>query len=512
METLGSLNDLLYGKFQKDRIVSCGIKDNSVELFLQLEDGTIVSEFKPLRYWLCSYIPLDPYFTRLEGNLYYKWIKKYESKQDYIVDLKGFWKEDTSRVYDDKQAAQTLYGFTMFKGMKLEEISVLSFDIETDGLVKNQNSTVYLISSTYRDIHGEETRLWDFKDYKTPGDMILNWCEWVREKNPSIMLGHNILSYDLPYMEHVASLHNCYLDLGRDGSRMVINKYESKFRKDGNEDFKYYDVEVYGRELVDTFFLSYKYDVGRKYVSNGLKQIIKQEGLEDPNRTFYDAGQIRNKYNDPVEWEKIKLYAIDDAKDALKLFYLMIPSFFYMTRNLTCSLQATINKASGSQLNGILVRSYLQHGHSFPKANKAVAFEGAISFGIPGVYRNVLKADCIAMYPSIIRQHRIYDEAKDPYGHFYAMVDSFTIKRFEEKRLAKETGDKYYRDLEQSSKIFINSCYGLLGATGLHFNAPPLAALVTKYGREIISSVVKWSTSNGVEHYNEYRKLDVEKL
>jgi DNA polymerase-2 len=130
-----------------------------------------------------------------------------------------------------------------------------------------------------------------------------------------------------------------------------------------------------------------------------------------------------------------------------------------------------------------------------------VGYVGAISFGIPGRYKNVYKLDVASLYPSIIRQYKIYSKDKDPKANFLNIVETLTIQRLQNKRLAKETGDQYYKDLESSQKITINSAYGFLGATGLNYNYPEGAAKVTEYGREILNKAVLAATGKKAEDY-----------
>jgi DNA polymerase elongation subunit (family B) len=243
-------------------------------------------------------------------------------------------------------------------------------------------------------------------------------------------------------------------------------------------------------------FLSIKYDIGRKYESYGLKNIIKQEGLEKEKRTFYDASKIRENYKDPIEWEKIKQYCIDDAEDALMLFELMIKPFFFLNRSIPRSFQSLMESASGGQLNSMMVRAYLQQGHSIPKPSEKVKYPGAISIGNPGNYSNCVKWDVASLYPSIMLNYRIENKEKDPKGYMLEILDTFTNERLKNKKLAKETGNSYYDSLQNSQKIVINSIYGFLGTDGINFNYPEGAALVTKYGREILEKAIEWATGS----------------
>ena len=149
-----------------------------------------------------------------------------------------------------------------------------------------------------------------------------------------------------------------------------------------------------------------------------------------------------------------------------------------------------------------MLRAYLQQKHSVPKGSPAIDYEGAISVGNPGIYKNVFKVDVASLYPSIMIQYEVYDKDKDPNAYFLELVKTLTAERLKNKKLAKETGDKYYTNLEQSQKILINSAYGFLGATGLNFNSPLKAAFITEMGREILGKSMEWAKTHDFKLVN----------
>lgn len=494
---------LIYGKDQTERVVSIEQHDDYLEIFIEDEQNQVKSEFVQNKWWLLSDKKIDSGFIRLNGNLHYKWGKQFNSKESFFKTKFRYKKQnfDIFSVSDPKEQAMINKGITYFKNMTPKDVSILSFDIEATGLFHNKDAKVLIISNTFRKGSNIINKLFCFDEYNSQGDLINAWCKWVKEINPSILCGHNIYSYDLPYLNYIAQQNDTILNIGRDNSALEFYNYESKFRVDGSRDLKYHKVRCYGREIVDTYFLSIKYDVvDKKFDSYGLKPIIKTLGLEKENRTFYDSSKIRENYMIPEEWEKIKEYCRDDAQDSLTLFDLMIPSIFYFTQSVPKSFQSMIESASGSQLNSILLRSYLQDKHSLPKESINNSFPGAISYGNPGIYRNCVKWDVSSLYPSIILQYEVYDSQKDPNKNFLKVMKYFTEQRLNDKQLYKKTKNKYYKDLEQSRKICINSGYGMLGAPGLLFNSPTKADFITSKGREILKQAIKWSTSKDFEY------------
>lgn len=493
-------NPIIYGSNQTERVISMEDNyDGTITIYIQEEDGSVTEKIEQNEYWILTNTQADSQSIRLEGDSYFKWVNLFKHGADFAYAKSSFKKNRNYRDYsywvnNPKEAFMLYSGYTYYKGIQQKEVSVLAFDIETTGLEHNREAKLLLISNTFRNHKGDITRkLFSYDDYQSETEFIEAWCAWVREINPALLIGHNIFGFDLPYLDFIATRAGTALCLGRNAEFIEFDSWKSKFRKDGTQDLEYKKCKIKGRELVDTFFLSWKYDIGREYISYGLKQIIEQEGLTQKDRIFYDAGSIRHNYKKQEEWAKIKAYAITDADDALALFDLMGPSFFYMTQSIPKPFQEIMCGASGSQLNSVMIRNYLQEGHSLPKPDEVGDFTGGISIGNSGIYSNVKKLDIASLYPSLMRQYEVYDKTKDPKAYFSQLTEYFTVERLKNKKLAKETGEKHYDDLQASQKIFINSLYGFLGAPGLMFNAPRWASFVTEKGRETLIKAMQWA-------------------
>lgn len=492
---MSTIEDLVFGRDKTPRIVDIEDNDFDLEIFTESEEGIVESTFVPYKHWILANRPVNLKGSyKLGGSQYYRYMNEFESKSELYMHLGQAKRNgvDYFKPGNNKECAQLRHGYTYFKGMRHTEPSILSFDIESSGLKQDDNSFIILISNTFRKLGRVERKLFSYEDYGSQGEMLLDWCKWVREINPSIMTGHSIFMYDLPYMNFIAQNEGIELDLGRNGSSIRFDSWESKFRKDGNMFISYNKAWIYGRSIIDTMFLAYKYDIGRKYNNYGLKNIVKQEGLEVKGRQFYDAATIRDNYKDPKEFEKIKKYAIHDADDSLALYDLMSPIFFYQTQTVPKCYQEVATSASGSQLNAMMVRSYLQENKSIPQATEREEYVGAISKGFSGIYRNCYKWDIASMYPHIMLEYEVCDKEKDPQQNSLKILEYLTTERLKNKKLAKETNDAYYDALQNCQKASVNSFYGFLGSTGLNFNSPSGAAYVTKVGRDILNFSMKW--------------------
>ena len=493
-ESKPKYDPLIFGKDSTENIVNITVDNEDV--YIYFTNGACLRE--EYYNWAvgCDY---HDGAIRLKGNQYFKFMK--DLTEDQYYHLREAW---NPRIWTPRTASEGFMlksGMTYYKGMKVSDVSLLSFDIEATTLDPNSpDAFIPLVSTTFRDKYGKiEKRIFDRFEYTDTNLMFFDINAYIQKMNPDIILGHNIFSYDLPYLDKNGGIG---LVWGRDGSRIIFDEKASKMRKDGSQQYEYFNGFINGREIIDTFFLSLKYDLSREFPSYGLKAIEKHLGLVKEDRTWdFTAWPVKKliearQAGNTEIWNKFKQYCADDSDSPIKMWDLMIPSFFYLTQSVPKTLQQIINEASGSQLDALMVRSYLQNGHSLPKSSPKAEFEGAISMGIPGVYSNVRKVDVASLYPSIMLQYDIYDKKKDPERNMLRMLEYFRDERLTNKRLAKETGDRFYDDLQNAQKIMINSMYGFLGAGYLLFNYPEGAAQVTRYGREILLKGVEWATGH----------------
>lgn len=492
---------LIYGKNYTDCIVNISVKENTTYIYREV-NGKVILNCVPFERWVLS--PFHaPGATKLKGRQFYQYMKTYKTEEEFQSYRKKIYELGLYHISHKTESFMVLNGYTYYKGMKPSEVSILSFDIETTGLnPEAPDAEVKLITNTLRKVvpghaHKKHTiyrKTFNVEDYETQHDMIRDWCNFVMEEDPSILVGHNINMFDLPYMNTIMQQVGESLMLGRDGSFIEIEERSRELRKDGSQSYSYNRINCFGREIVDTFFLAIKYDIGRKYESYGLKSIIKQEGLEKEGRTFIDASKIKTEWNDLEKRKLIIQYAEEDSDDALKLFDLMIPATFYIGQYVPKPLQIMTESATGSQLNVIMVRAYLQDGYAVAKATEVQQFEGAISIGEPGIFRNCLKVDVASLYPSIMLQYQITDKQKDFNNVLLSILSYLRDERLANKKKAKDTQERYYDELQNAQKVLINSMYGFMGAGNLNYNYPLGAAEVTRNGREILKTAIKWAT------------------
>jgi len=484
---------LIFGKDQTEHITNITIEDGVAHVYRKDLDPLQI----PYNMWAVGSTWADG-CSKLKGYQYYKYMR--DITQDELELLQIKWNPRVWTPRNPEEGFMLKHGHTYFKDMKVNDVSLLSFDIEATSIPLDAEDTyIPLLGITYRDRDGNyDRKLFDIFDYENDMAMWSDINLYVQEKDPDIILGHNILSYDLPYADDNS---DCGLNWGRDGSRIKFNEKKSKYRKNQQQQYDYHDVQIHGRDVIDTMFLSMKWDIGNELPSYGLKAIEDHFEYVENNRTWdWKKWPVRKMIEEKKKdtkigndiWEEFRQYCADDTDSPIKIFDKMIPAFFYLTQSIPKTLQQVINQASGSQLDSLMIRSYLQDGYSIPRTSQKEPFEGAISMGIPGLYDNVRKVDVASLYPSIMLQYNIYDKKKDPNRNMLKMLEYFRDERLVNKKKGK-AGSVYHAQLDGAQKIVINSMYGFLGAAFLLYNYPAGAAEVTRHGREILLKGVEWA-------------------
>lgn len=494
------ISNLIYGKDQTEKITYVGYDEDDGCVKLQTKDGENAYNYEP---YLITFNQLHRgKVGELYGDQPLRNFAKFSDKGEWYRTRR----EMQYGTYFGPRRFEEQYmvkeGVTCFKGMDYSELSVMAFDIETTTLnPSDPKARILLITMSYRPTNGKKTisRVYNIEDYPNEERLIAAWEADVQKYDPDVLAGHNIFGFDFPYIAKRAGRE---LILGRASKSLEFENYKRKFRKDGSQFYEYSSVVCFGRNIIDTFFLSIKYDVGRKYPNYKLKDIIKHEGLARKGRQYYEAVNLGEKWPIEAEREKIIEYAKDDSEEVIKLLDLMLPQYFYYTRAVPMNLQEVILTNSGKQVDYMMCRAYLQEKHSLPIATKREDFQGAISFGNPGLYKHVNKVDVASLYPSIMLSYKVGLDDKDPKQYFHQILGGLTKERLENKAKAKQTGERYYDDLQQAQKIIINSAYGFMGATGLLFNNPTGAAEVTRRGREILQRGIDWTEKKDFQLVN----------
>ena len=393
-------------------------------------------------------------------------------------------------------------GTTLFKGMDFPELHCLALDIETAcaegyGFSNPERAEDRIISIALKDSHGEEIVLRG--DQMDEPELLLALNTAIKRCDPDVITGHNIFRFDLDYIGRRAQRHGIRLDWGRNGTSPHITPHARWNLAEKTVEYPRWDI--YGRHIIDTYFLVQLYDIGgRNLESHGLKAVARYFGLAANDRTYLDGADISAAFdNDP---EQLYRYNLDDARETLALYRLLGFPWFLQSRIFPYSFQNCVIRGNATRINALFLREYLHSGRSIPaRTSAAAAFEGGYTeSSFQGIAAPIVHCDVASLYPSLILTY-LLAPARDSLGLFIPMLSDLRRFRLTAKQLARDSvldSERYYYDaLQQVFKVLINSFYGYLGAARHNFSDPATAAEVTRLGRVTIKNMIAMLESEG---------------
>jgi len=282
-----------------------------------------------------------------------------------------------------------------------QEVRCLVFDIEThspDGSFpfgeKYPVVAIGVVTST-----GErKVFLWDGEDDK---EVLWDFAKFVKEYDPDILCGYNLVGYDIPQILHRVKHHGIlrkqYLSyLNRDG---LTWGFESP------KDQKELKMNAGGRIVLDLLRWT-RLDYSLSGIPRGLKSVAKNFGLSPIELDFEDKVLL------DYSIDEIHDYVLSDVDATLYLYNHYFPQIQYIAETL-CVPLATYCNAPSSYITKILQgRSLFQqriltlnnnktrHPEIY-RADKGNYQAAHIELYRPGFHARNIKVDFSSFYPSI---------------------------------------------------------------------------------------------------------------
>src|SRR5579863_1013966 len=512
-------NRLLFGDSADEHIVALEVASPSeIAVFKRKPGDHLEREVRPIRLFaltadleLLAGLRVAHKTSRLAGDFHLRYLTTFPSlpalqaarRHLRQVSAKAPGARDAPYMILAEPIDQHLMlsGSTYFMGMQFGDLHRMQLDIETYVSAGFEFPSAAragdrIIAIALTDSRGFE-RVLSARELDERA-MLLELVRIVRERDPDIIEGHNLFRFDLEYLETRARRHKVALALGRDGSviparaaRMQIAERVIAYRR----------FDVYGRNLVDTWFLAQHYDIASRELEGfGLMELARHFGVARPGRVDLDAARGSHYFdNQPDE---LLAYALDNAREAGALAATLSPSYFVQAQIFPYSYQNVIIRGNATKIDALLMRAYLNQRHSIPLPNEPSEVAGGYTeMRRCGVARNVLHCDVTSLYPSLMLEGG-HAPANDRLGVFLHMLADLRSFRVQAKNAARELTGIERRNLEtlqQTFKILINSFYGYLGFALGHFNDFAAANTVTRRGRELIQRAIVELEARGAE-------------
>lgn len=346
-----------------------------------------------------------------------------------------------------------------------------------------------------------ETNIVWFNDEKA---LLLGLCQRIKAIDPDLIIGWNVINFDMRILVERAEKHNISLKLGR-GNRAA------RWRNQQNDPSKGY-ISIPGRVTIDGIdalksatwsFTSFSLEnVAQTLLARGKKV---EQGVDDRV-----AEIVHNFHHNKAA---LAAYNLEDCRLVLDIFeHTQIIDYLILRSKIT---GLELDRAGGSV--AAFTNLYLPQLHrggyvspNLPEDGGLASPGGYVMDSIPGLYQNVLVLDFKSLYPSIIRTFKI-----DPMGLIEGLLspeDSIPGFRggvfdrqkhylpqiitdlWAQRDQAKRDNDKVR---SQAIKIIMNSFYGVLGSGGCRFYDTRLASSITMRGHEIMKTTRKWIEEQG---------------
>ncbi|MBD3671123.1 MAG: DNA polymerase II [Gammaproteobacteria bacterium] len=382
------------------------------------------------------------------------------------------------------------------------EFSLLSFDIET----RDMNGELYSIAAIFRgrdqqykhclffvgqlaqtELAGTGARIVSCADERS---CIVAFFSWLKECDPDLILGWNLVAFDLSYLQTRCRALGLTLDMGRGRERSVILQPESRqqvpiARIPGRVVLDGIDTLRSATWSFESFSLEH---VANELLGRGKRIDPVADKVAEITRLYHES---------PLE---LLAYNLEDAQLVIDIFDKADLIDFAVERARLTGL--TMDRIGGSV--AAFDYLYLPRLHRMGYVAGDIGdFDNIISSpggyvmdSQPGLYDNVLVLDFKSLYPSIIQTFLIdplglAQPGEEPVEGFSGATFSRSqnilpgiIARLWEAR--DEAKHRHNKPMSQAIKIIMNSFYGVLGTPGCRFFSPKLAGSITRRGHEII--------------------------
>jgi len=388
-----------------------------------------------------------------------------------------------------------------------------SLDIETDA--RGNLYSIALEGCGQRQVYmlgppnGEKSASRDFSlEYRDSRRGLLQaLIDWMTLHDPDVIIGWNVIQFDLRMLVRLSEAEGLPLRLGRDGGVM---QWRSHSRQDDH-----FFAEIPGRWVVDGIeALKSAFWHFESFSLENVSRELLQEGkaIDDP---YGRLDEILRMFAE--DKPSLAHYNLKDCELVTRIFAKTRLMEFLLARASVTGLETDRSGGSVAAFTHLYLPRLHRLGKVAPNLGDVVGEDspgGFVMDSRPGLYDSVLVLDFKSLYPSIIRTFLI-----DPLGLIEGLRESnvtaedtvpgFLGAQFSRDRhclpaivadiwqardVARAAGDV---PLTQALKIIMNAFYGVLGSRGCRFFDPRLASSITRRGHQIIQQTVELIEARG---------------
>lgn len=330
------------------------------------------------------------------------------------------------------------------------------------------------------------------------------FLEFIQQYDPDILIGWNLVQFDLWVLEQIAKQERVPWRLGR-------NRQNCQWRQEEGEQGRRF-VVIPGRQALDGIELlkAANYSFTRFNLHTVAHALLGEGKLLHSTSQAADITQLYL-----TDQKQFAAYNLKDCQLVWDIFEKQELLAFAMERSQLTGL--LLDRIGGSV--AAFEYSYLPrlHRQGFVAPNLGELQSDIISPGgwvmesKPGLFNNVLVLDFKSLYPSIIRSFLIdpcafwIAQKEQPEnavpgfnGAYFAREGAILPQMITALSSARDEAKRHKNaPLSHAIKIIMNSFYGVLGSTGCRFFDPRVCSSITLRGHEIIQQSRGWIEEQG---------------
>jgi DNA polymerase-2 len=320
--------------------------------------------------------------------------------------------------------------------------------------------------------------------------LLAAFVEWFQRFDPDLLIGWNVVGFDLNFLAKKCDELKIDLALGRGRQRLRLMTGNRRSAR----------AQVPGRAVMDGIwalkgafynFEDFRLDtVARELLGEGKLISGEHDKIKEIERLFKHDKRALAEYN------------LQDAVLVTEIFRKTELVEHYVRRSQISGMLLDQVGASAASLDHFYIPRLHQCGYVAPDIDGEHDIEPAAGGFVfdpeAGIHEQVIVLDYQSLYPSIIRTFKI-----DPLSRLCSDVDTLETPvgiRFSRTRhllpdfiadlLAKRDAARQSKQphLSQAIKILMNSFYGVMGSSLSRFYHPDLPAAITGTGQWILRS------------------------
>lgn len=393
----------------------------------------------------------------------------------------------------------------------IPDFRILSIDIETTMRADRVLSVALQGPGLERVlINGEAPQEAWIETSEDERQLLSRMMDLIQAYDPDIIIGWNVIGFDLRVLEKRCRHHGLPLQIGREPGAIHVEQ---------GQNGRWY-ARIAGRVVLDGIDTlkgaTWRFErYGLDYVAHDL--LGRGKAID---KTDDRGAEIQRLYAE----DRLALarYNLEDCRLVSEIFARAGLIEYLLERSRLTGL--ALDKVGGSQqafdnlyLPALHRQGYVAPQYASGRSDLSIP-GGFVMDSVPGLYRHLIVLDFKSLYPSIIRTFQIdplglakgLEPDADPgdlvpgfhgaiFSRRHALLPKIIERLWQARDRAKAEGNAA---LSQAIKIQMNACYGVLGSKVCRFFDQRLSGSITLRGHQILNQ-----TAERIEQHHGHRVI-----